>query len=330
MEFWVILTYSFPNERKLQDVIKKKIKIANENQSGPMDDGNAAPDHVQPFMLDVSQLRGRIVRLPTIVDDILAAHNYPEPVARLLAEALCLTTLLAGMLKFAGVFTLQIKGNGAVRTLVCDMTNDGVLRGAATFYLDVVEIVPDSSFQSLMGGGYLAFTVDQAESDERTQGIVPLDGETLTACVRDYFQVSEQIDTGFVSHVEKDKTGKWQAAALMLQNIAREGGHNEVQRAAGEEDWQRGLALMHSVKREEMLQGDLPLNTLLYRLFHEEQVRVFAPIEIKRGCRCNMDKIRGIIGNLSPEEKIEYSEGGVIQVTCEFCNTTYEFPVEEK
>lgn len=330
MEFMSVMPYSFPNRRKPQDVIKKKIKIANENAAGPLDDGGVVPDHVQPFMLDVSQLRGRIVRLPTVINDILSAHNYPEPVARLLAEALCLTTLLAGMLKFDGIFTLQIKGNGAVRTLVCDMTNDGTLRGTATFYPEVVAIAPDNRFQSLLAGGYLAFTVDQANSDERTQGIVPLEGETLTACVRDYFQTSEQIDTGFVSYVEKDAKGVWAGASLMLQNLAREGGHTDAGILTKEEDWQRGLTLMHSVKREEMLDAKLPLNTLLYRLFHEENVRVFPPIEIKRGCRCNMDKICGVLGNLSPKEKKEYSDNGVITVTCEFCNTTYEFPVEEK
>jgi molecular chaperone Hsp33 len=128
---------------------------------------------------------------------------------------------------------------------------------------------------------------------------VPLEGETLTACVRDYFQTSEQIDTGFVSHVEKDKRVNGGGGLDAAEIWRARAGTTDAARRRGRRLAARP-ALMHSVKREEMLQAELPLNTLLYRLFHEEQVRVFPPIEIKRGCRCNMDKIRGIIGNLSP------------------------------
>lgn len=309
-------------------MIKKKITIANENNAGSMDDGDASPDHVRPFMLETSSLRGRIVRLPGVVDEIIRAHGYPDPIARLLAEALCLTTLLAGMLKFNGVFTLQAKGNAIIRTLVTDMTNEGVLRGTATFNTELLESGKEYSFKELMGEGYLAFTVDQANSDERTQGIVPLEGDTLTACVRNYFQQSEQIDTSFVCFVEK-KTQSWNGGAMMLQNLARLGGHDTPQRVADDDEWQRALTLMHSVKREELLDAGLPLNGLLYRLFHEEGVRVFDPITIMRGCRCSPDKIKTILANLSVEEKREYSDDGMIAVTCEFCNTTYRFPVEE-
>ncbi len=305
-------------------MIRKKITIANQNNAAAMDDGDAPPDHVQPFMLEASSLRGRIVRLPTVVGDIIATHGYPDAVARLLAEALCLTTLLAGMLKFDGIFTLQTKGDAAVRTVVTDMTNQGVLRGAATFNPEVT----DAPFHELVGKGYLAFTVDQATGDERTQGIVPLEGDTLTACVRNYFQQSEQIDTGFVCHVDKDAHGRWTGGAIMVQNLAREGGHGEAKRVAGEEDWQRALALMHSVTSAELLEPTLPLNTLLYRLFHEEGVRVFDPITITRGCRCNPEKIETVLKSLSLEEKREYSDNGVITVTCEFCSTSYQFPVE--
>lgn len=292
-----------------------------------MDDGDAPIDHVQPFMLEASKVRGRIVRLPTVINGIIAAHGYPDAVARLLAEALCLTTLLAGMLKFDGVFTLQTKGDAFLRTLVTDMTNKGVLRGTATF--DAERVPQAADFKTLVGSGYLAFTVDQAASDERTQGIVPLEGDTLTACVRNYFQQSEQIATSFVCFIDKNTQGEWIGGAIMLQNLAREGGHGETMHVVGEEDWQRALTLMHSVTMPELLDQNLPLNGLLYRLFHEEAVRVFDPIAITRGCRCNTEKIEAILNGLSPEEKREYSEDGVITVTCEFCNTPYRFNVEE-
>lgn len=297
-----------------------------------MDDGDTTPDHVQPFMLDHGALRGRMVRLPHVINHIIGTHAYPDPIAALLAEALCLTSLLAGMLKFEGIFTLQVKGAGVVRSIVCDMTNQGVIRGTAGYDADALAAAVETDFKTLLGIGngqpsYLAFTVDQATSEERTQGIVPLESHTLTACVRDYFQQSEQIDTSFVCHVAKDMNGHWDGAALMLQNLPQHGGHAAI--LASDEDWQRSLTLMHSVTKDEMLDAGLAVNQVLYRLFHEEQVRVFDPIAISFGCRCNMERIKGILDGLTKQEKDEYSEDGFIMVTCEFCSTAYRFAVEE-
>ena len=312
--------------------INKKIIIANQNREGPLDDGTAPPDHVQPFMLDVSQLKGRIVRLPSVANEILAAHHYPDSIARLLAEALCLTTLLAGMLKFDGIFTLQLKGEGALTTMVCDITTAGVLRGYASFDKDAVAALEqenEADFLGLTIKGYLAFTVDQATNTDRYQGITELSGATLTKAVQHYFKQSEQIDTGFVTEVARDDSGHWTGGAIMLQQLAREGGYSDRQNTDGEEDaWRRAMILLGTLKREEMLQPDLPLNTILYHLFHEENVRVFDPIPVVKGCRCSPEKILGVFANLSLEDKHDYAEDGVIKVTCEFCNTTYDFPVE--
>lgn len=309
--------------------IHKKIIIANQNSEGPMDDGGAAPDHVQPFMLDIPQLRGRIVRLPFVLQDILAAHQYPEAVSRLLAEALCLTTLLAGMLKFDGIFTLQLKGEGALKTLVCDMMTDGTLRGYAGYDAAAVAALgDDADFLTLTQKGYLAFTVDQATNTDRYQGITDLKGATLTEAARHYFQQSEQINTAFVTQIDRDADGRWNGAAIMLQQLAREGGHSDrAQGTQDEEDWRRCMMLLGTLKNGEMLPSSTPLNTLLYQLFHEENVRVFAPVTVSKGCRCSMDKISAVLDNLSVDERREYAENGVITVTCEFCNTSYEFAV---
>lgn len=285
-------------------------------------------DHVQPFMLDVSQLRGRIVKSDDVIDAILAAHNYPEPVARLLAEALCMTTLLAGMLKFNGVFTLQVKAEGPLRLLVCDMTNEGVLRGMASFDGDAVEALgDDADFLTLTVRGYVAFTVDQANSDERTQGITELIGASLTAAIQHYFKQSEQIRTGFVTQIRHNADDRWQAAAIMLQQIGLEGGNTDrVDTDDIEENWRRSMMLLGTLKEYELLDNTQPLTGILYQLFHEEAPRVFDPIPLVRGCRCSIDKIRVVIDSLSPDERVEASVDGVIPVTCEFCNTTYEFP----
>jgi len=306
--------------------IKKTLVISNQNTEGPMDDGNAPPDHLQPFMLDVSQLRGRIVRLPQVANDILAAHNYPPAISRLLAEALCLTTLLAGMLKFDGIFTLQLKGQGALKTMVCDITTGGMLRGYAYFSeekLAALGAAPD--LMTLAVKGYLAFTVDQANSAERYQGITELAGSTLTEAVQHYFRQSEQIDTGFVTQIDQDKDGAWKIAGILLQQLAREGGTPLSD--TDEDAWRRSMMLLNTLQPGELLDEVTPLNTILYKLFHEEGIRVFPPLAITKGCRCSIDKIRTVIDGLSVDEQQEYADNGVITVTCEFCNKHYEIPV---
>jgi molecular chaperone Hsp33 len=309
--------------------INKKIVIANENTGGPMDDGNVAADHVQPFILDTSNLRGRMVRLPTVINDILTTHNYPEPVSRLLAEALCLTTLLAGMLKFDGIFTLQVKGSGPLTTMVCDMMSDGTLRGMASFDAEAVAALEDDAdFLTLTVNGYLAFTVDQANSTDRYQGITELKGVSLTESVRFYFQQSEQIQTAFVTQIDL-KENVWNGAAMMLQQMGLETGTHEAAVSADEktEHWRRSMMLMGTLKPQELLDDTKPLNTILYQLFHEEGVRVFLPIEIKKGCRCSFEKICTVLEPMPQLEKDELAVNGIISVTCEFCNTTYDFPV---
>lgn len=310
--------------------IHKKIKIANENALPPFDDGSVAPDHVRPFMLDISQLRGRIVRMPTVIDSIMKAHdNYPVPVQRLLAEALCLTTLLAGMLKFDGIFTLQVKGEGPLTLLVCDITTDGILRGYASFDRDAVDALgDDADFLTLTLRGYLAFTVDQANVTDRYQGITQLSGASLTEAVRHYFTQSEQILSAFVTQIDQDKNGTWNGASIMIQQLGLEGGTSDkIDAGDVTENWRRTMMLLQTLKPFELIEDNTPLNTILFKLFHEESARVFDAIEIKKGCRCSLDKITAVLDSISQEERNELAENGVIKVTCEFCNTVYEFPI---
>lgn len=326
--------------------IRKKITIANQNARGLQLVSDNMPDHVQPFMLEASQLRGRIVRLPQVLSRILGAHDYPKAISLLLAEALCLTTLLARMLKFDGIFTLQIRGEGPVRSLVCDMTHDGVLRGYVGYDEErLAEIDEDDrDFLTLLEKGYVAFTVDQANSDDRYQGITALHGVSLTESVQHYFHQSEQIKTGFVTHVTQLADGTWNGGAVMLQQLALAGGiyadqaepsentaetvHSDRVHAGHDEDsWRRSMMLLQTLTKDELLDENLPLTDMLYRIFHEEGVRVFDTISIVNGCRCSEDKLRLVIDNIPEDEKQEIAEDGVITATCEFCNTHYRFPV---
>jgi molecular chaperone Hsp33 len=310
----------------------RRLTIANHNLPPGANDGQTVPDQVQPFMLETSQLRGRIVRLNHVANTIIGYHAYPPPVARLLAEALGLTALLAGMLKYDGVFTLQVKGDGPVTMIVCDLTNKGHLRGYASFnaeMLDAMALDETATLKQVCGEkGYLAFTVDQKRSTDRYQGIVPLEGDSLSDAVRHYFHQSEQIKSGFEVAVG-EKAGVWQTGAIMLQEMPHEGGFDGgVAGDAEVDDWRRAMLLLGTVSSAEMTDTNLSVYDILYRLFHEEGVRVFKPLPIIAKCRCNRKKIAPIIEGLPIEEQRELAEKGKITVTCEFCNKHYHFPVE--
>ena len=163
-------------------------------------------DLVQPFQIDSSGLRGRLVRLGPALDEILTRHAYPEPVAMMLGEAIALAAALAGALKYEGVFTLQTKGDGPIGMLVADVTSAGALRGYAQYdagkLAKAIATSPGGatgigdSVPRLLGAGHLAFTVDQGEHTDRYQGIVELQGSTLAECAHHYFRQSEQVEAG--------------------------------------------------------------------------------------------------------------------------------------
>jgi molecular chaperone Hsp33 len=306
----------------------RRYSIANHNQPGTPE-GTGGLDQLQPFMLDASELRGRMVRLGQTAHTIISCHDYPAPIASFLAEMLSLTALLAGMLKFDGVFTLQVKGNGPITLAVCDLTNTGHLRGYVQYDADAAKLLPANqapTLSQLCGGGYMAFTVDQQNSTDRYQGIVELSGDKLSDAVRHYFEQSEQIKTAFEVSVGQQQ-GMWYSAAIMLQAMPQDQNAENL----GETDidgWRRAMMLLQTVSSAELLDENLPVNAVLYRLFNEEGVRVFPPLDIVAKCRCSREKIAPIIEGLPQSEKEELAEDGKITVICEFCSHNYHFPVE--
>lgn len=290
----------------------------------PLDD-----DVIQTFQLDTSHLRGRFVRLGGVIDEILSRHAYPEPVARLLGQTITLGVALAGMLKYDGIFTLQAKGDGPVGMLVADVTSAGDLRGYAHFDEDrVAGLAPGvSTIPDLLGGGYLAFTVDQGENTERYQGIVELTGSTLTESVNHYFRQSEQLETGMTVTIARDGDG-WRSGALLLQRMPEEGG-TLVRASDDEDDWRRAMVLMSSVTEAELTDPDLPANNLLFRLFHEEGVRVWPPVPVRAGCRCSRERVSTVLRSLPRSEIEELKVDGEVRVTCQFCSNTYGFDEDE-
>ncbi|WP_207480395.1 Hsp33 family molecular chaperone HslO [Arenibaculum pallidiluteum] len=280
-------------------------------------------DIVQPFQIDASHLRGRMVRLGGALDEILTKHAYPGPVAQLLGETITLAATLAGMLKYQGVFTLQTKGDGPIRLMVADVTSTGDLRGYAQFDAERLPEATAAPVPDLLGKGYLAFTVDQGEHTERYQGIVELSGATLTDSVQHYFRQSEQLETGIRVAVEKRGEG-WRGGALMLQRLPGEGG--TVQPGSDvEDDWRRAMVLMSTAEGGELTDPGLGANDLLYRLFHEDGVRVWPPTALRQACRCSRERVATVLASLPREEVETLKVEGKVSATCEFCNSTYDF-----
>jgi molecular chaperone Hsp33 len=284
---------------------------------------------VLPFMIDASGLNGRIVRLGPMVDEILRAHDYPDPVKTMLGEVLALGAGLAAALKYDGIFTLQIKGNGPVPMLVADLTSDGAMRGYAQVKGDLppTDEIAKAPILRLFGTGYLAFTVDQGPDMERYQGIVALEGATLEDCIQHYFQQSEQFASGVRLAASRNDQGQWRAAALFVQRLPDEG--LEIDKDDHEENWHRAITFLSSAEDKELLSADLSAHDLLYRLFHEDGVRVFDTRQLRFECRCSREKLENALITLSDDDITHALQDGKVTSTCEFCNKLYEFSEDE-
>jgi molecular chaperone Hsp33 len=281
-----------------------------------------ADDLLRPFQLERSALRGRLVRLGDALDRILTRHDYPEPVGQLLGELLVLAAALAGGLRFKGTFSLQAKGSGPVSLLLADYTHDGALRGYARF--DAERIDAGSGIAALLGDGRLALTVDQGDAGAAYQSIVELTGASLTECMQTYFRQSEQLKTGLkiaVGRVAENGTWRWRGGGLMVQRLADQPVDDEHQ-----EDWHRTMLLLGTATDAELLDPGLPADALLYRLFHEEGVRVFAPQDLRFGCRCTRERVEKLLQSFPDAEVAEMrQDDGELVVTCQFCNAGFRF-----
>jgi molecular chaperone Hsp33 len=292
-------------------------------------------DRIIPFQIEASRLRGRLVRMGPLVAEVLRHHSYPPLVASRLAEALALTAALAAALKYDGIFTLQIKGDGPVRLLVADATSAGAMRGYAQFDAGAVaalaETEADPSVPRLFGGGYLAFTVDQGPDTERYQGIVELSGATLIDCVQRYLRQSEQIDAAIQVAARREGSNgstRWHAGAIMMQRLPprlRDAGHPPADDEEIEENWRRVCILLGSVTDRELLADDLAPERLLLRLFHNDSVRVFGSRPLVHRCRCSRERVERTLAAIPREELESLKVDGRVEVVCQFCNTAYLF-----
>ena len=285
------------------------------------------------FSLPERHARGRLVRLDGLLSEILSAHAYPPLIEKTLAEALVLTALLGASLKQAdGQLTMQAQTNkGAIRLLACDY-KDGALRGYVQFdAVKVAALPPDSTLFGLFGTGYLAITFDRAlpvgEGGGRYQGIVPLEGASLSEAAEHYFVQSEQIPTMIrvaVDHVG----GRCIAGGLLVQHLPEgEAGRERLHVRLDHPEWEHVLALSSTIAADELTAPQLPLEEIVWRLFHEEaQVLVERSEMLAKGCRCDIAHIRDVIAKFPPDDRAEMAnEEGEIVVDCEFCSR--RFPI---
>lgn len=291
-------------------------------------------DLVLPFQADQADVVGRLVKLGPVVDTILSRHAYPEPVTKLLGEAVALTALLGASLKFEGKFILQASTDGPVDLLVADYQVPGRLRGYARFSAEKVAALGEGAgtMPELLGEGHFAMTIDRGTETERYQGVVPLEGESLTEAASTYFRQSEQLPTFIRLAVAKHYRGgegggwAWRAGGLLVQKLTREGGHGgSPSDAFEEEDWVRARALAETVEDHELLDPTLPPDRLLYRLFHEEQVRAYPAISLESYCSCSRGRVEELLSRFSKEDLQDMVVDGEVWVTCEFCNSRYRF-----
>jgi len=286
----------------------------------------APDDLVGAFQIEGEPVRGRVARLGPAIHQILAGHDYPEPVANLLGEACALAALVGSNLKFEGRLILQAQGSGPVRYVVADYDTSGGLRGYCRY--DAEEVAKACAgfvrpgARSLLGDGVFIMTVDQGADMERYQGVTAIEGETLALCAEQYFAQSEQTPTRVrlaVGQADEGEGPQWRAGGLLIQYIAE-----DQARGSTEEAWNRTQAFFETIGEDELIDPTLPSTTLLWRLFHEDGVRVFGSQPLRAFCRCSQQRIEGVLKSFPAADRAEMVEpDGKIHVTCEYCSRVY-------
>ena len=287
-------------------------------------------DLVGAFQIEGEPVRGRIARLGPAIDSILEGHNYPESVANLLGEACALASLVGSNLKFDGRLILQAQGSGPVRYVVADYDTSGGLRGYCRFDEDEVAKAAQGfqrpGARTLLGDGVFVMTVDQGPDMDRYQGVTAIEGETLALCAEQYFAQSEQTPTRVrLAVAQSDEGGRWRAGGMLIQNIAEDDA-----RGSTEEAWTRTQAFFETVGEDELTDPELSSDQLLFRLFHEDGVRVFGSKPLRAFCRCSQDRIETVLKSFPAEDRAEMVEpDGKIHVTCEYCSRVYSVEPEK-
>ncbi len=313
---------------------------------------NVADDTVLPFQVESLDVRGRVARLGPVLDHILELHAYPRPVAVLLAQLITLTCLLATTLKHKGRFIAQTTSNGPVNMLVADFEAPDRIRACARFDEQKLEALMKKSapsFSSLLGEGHFAMTIDQG-GQNRYQGIVVLAGKSFEDIADKYFLQSEQIPTivrlavgETMTPAEDGYKAAWRSGGFLIQFLPESPERARMaelppgdvpehwipEEFKADDAWESAQALTQTLQDSELIDPELSPEQLLYRLFHEEGVKVFDPQTIKEFCRCSSDSIASMLRQFSPDERAHMVKDEHIHVICEFCSRQYDFTISD-
>lgn len=289
-------------------------------------------DFVAPFSLDNAPVRGRVVRVGSgALDPILKRHAYPRPVALLLGEALALAALLGSLLKAEGRLIVQAQGEGPAPLLVAEHGAGGHLRGYARIGDGAVEALAGANRlppREVLGAGQMLITLDQGEGKDLYQGVAALEGETLAQCAEHYFRVSEQTETRIKLAVgevmEAAAPAYWRGGGALIQRIAPDDARGDVA-----EDWNRASILFATLEDQEVIDPDLSADRMLYRLFHEEGVRMADPAPLADCCTCTEERLRAVMRSF-PEEQVRglVEPDGLLHARCQFCAREYKLTPE--
>jgi len=268
-------------------------------------------DQLHRYLFENVAVRGELVTVSETLDQILANHSYPQPVKNVLAELLVATSLLTATLKFAGDITVQLQGDGPMSLAVINGNHNQQLRGVARIQGD---IPPDASLKTLVGNGFLVITI-APEEGERYQGVVGLEGDTLAACLEDYFMRSEQLPTRLIIRTG-EHDGKPAAGGMLLQVMPAQNAQTQ--------DFEHLATLTETLKAEELF--TLPANDVLWRLYHEEEVTVYDPQSVEFKCTCSRERCADALKTL-PDEEVDsiLADDGEIDMHCDYCGSHYVF-----
>ncbi len=268
-------------------------------------------DQLQRFLFEQTDVRGELVHLDQSYQDTLIAHNYPEVVANLLGEFLAAAALFSATLKFEGNISLQARSQGEIPLIMAEASSNHTLRAIAK----EADKASSDDFHKLLTDGQLILTVEPKQG-KRYQGIVSLNGDNLAQCLEAYFQQSEQLSTRFWLNAD----GK-NAVGMMLQELPATGNADPSQRVA---NWEHLTHLASTLTSEELI--ELSFNDLLYRLYNQEQVRVFEPTAMSFQCHCSRTRTLKALTTLGEQELLDIiAEQGLIETNCEFCHQHYSF-----
>lgn len=296
----------------------------------PIPEDETGFDHILSFTIPDMHARGRAVRLGPVLDTILSAHAYPAAIRNLLAEALVIGALIGSLLEEGAQLTMQVQAEGGIVDLLVVDYRGGEIRGYVRHDPERLSMLgANPSLYALFGKGYLAITFDLASSGQRYQGIVPLEGDTLSACCQDYFAQSEQVPT-LLRIAVRSEGGHCVAGGLLVQHLPEgEEGRERLHVRMDHPEWEHVATLAGSTRHDELVDPALSLEALVWRLFHDErEVRIQPGAELSRGCRCSLEHYASVLGRFSEEDRADMrGPDGLVSIDCAFCSKQFALAI---